>query len=312
MNYFAVLLSAIAMMAIGFFWYGALFGKLWMEGMGINPDDAARKKEMQKAAGPAYLQMFVGALFTSFVFSYFFGTWSSGTAFDQAISGMFYGFLAWLGFALPVIYGRKLWEGKSFKYVAIDLGYYLVSLLVVGVIVASCTKMDLDRGFMGIEDTAQMDYSILPDGTYINEKYGFEFTPTSDWLIGYDTTNTIFTFMTALGEEGEVLLSPRGMADFSFEEDPENGRRIVVIAGQKWQVDTFYHCGDGSSQVGCTASFSYTNQELEDNAAQNSDKGFNWEFHIFTSKINPKTDPYEDYPYEVEEIENSLATFKLY
>ena len=71
----------------------------------------------------------------------FFGTWWNGTNVDQAVSGMFFGFLAWLGFALPIVYGKKLWEGKAFKYPAIDAGYYLVSLLIAGAIIALMVNM---------------------------------------------------------------------------------------------------------------------------------------------------------------------------
>ncbi len=150
-NYLAVLISAIAMMVIGSIWYGPLFGKLWMQGIGIDPNDTVRIEAMKKSTGSAYVLMFIGALFTSYVFSYFFGTWASGTGWDQAISGLYYGFLAWLGFALPIVYAKRLWEGKEFKYIAIDLGYYLLSLLVIGVIIATFVKMDLDNDFIPSE-----------------------------------------------------------------------------------------------------------------------------------------------------------------
>lgn len=135
-NLLAVALNAVLAMIIGSIWYGPLFGNLWMKGIGVDPKDTAKVKQMKKSAGPAYLQMFIGALFMSYVFAYFYGIWWSGGTADQILSGAYYGFLAWIGFAAPIIYGRKLWEHKPFKYVAIDLGYYLAVLLVFGITIA--------------------------------------------------------------------------------------------------------------------------------------------------------------------------------
>ena len=52
-NLIAVLLAAVAMMAVGFFWYSPKgFGKQWMQLSGITPDkiSEAKKKGMGKTA----------------------------------------------------------------------------------------------------------------------------------------------------------------------------------------------------------------------------------------------------------------------
>ena len=46
------------------------------------------------------------------------------------------GFWNWLGFVAPVTLGSVLWEGKSPKLWVLNNGYYLVSLIVMGVILA--------------------------------------------------------------------------------------------------------------------------------------------------------------------------------
>ena len=51
-------------------------------------------------------------------------------------AGLQGGFYMWLGFILPVKYGDKIWNNKAFKYVAIDLGYWLLLLLVNGIIIS--------------------------------------------------------------------------------------------------------------------------------------------------------------------------------
>jgi len=56
LNLLAVLVAAISTMVVGFLWYSPiLFAKPWMREMGYDPDDEAKTKEMQKSAGPAYL-----------------------------------------------------------------------------------------------------------------------------------------------------------------------------------------------------------------------------------------------------------------
>ena len=58
-NYLAVIVSALIPMFIGFFWYGSLFGKKWMELMGTT------KEEVQAAFNP--IKNFGGTLVASFL-----------------------------------------------------------------------------------------------------------------------------------------------------------------------------------------------------------------------------------------------------
>ena len=51
-------------------------------------------------------------------------------------AGLQGGFWNWLGFVMPVTLGIVLWEGKSWKLFGINAGYYLVSLPIMGVILA--------------------------------------------------------------------------------------------------------------------------------------------------------------------------------
>ncbi len=138
-NYFAVLVAGVVAMIVGALWYGPLFGKLWIEGMGWDPNNKAQMDKMKSAAGPAYFQMFIGALLMAFVFAHVL--WAFDAALTEKMSavsaGLQGGFYMWLGFILPVKYGDKIWNGKAFKYVAIDLGYWLVLLFINGVIISA-------------------------------------------------------------------------------------------------------------------------------------------------------------------------------
>lgn len=122
-NYLAVLVCGVVAMVLGGVWYGPLFGKKWMEGMGWDSNNQALMAEKKKAAGPAYAQMFVLALVQAYVLA----------RLAPSIQG---GLWLWLGLILPVKYGDKLWGGKKMQYVGIDLAYYLVLLCVMGLILS--------------------------------------------------------------------------------------------------------------------------------------------------------------------------------
>jgi hypothetical protein len=137
-NYLAVLVAGVAAMILGRLWYGPLFGKMWMEGQGIDPNNHEVTEQMKKSAGKAYVQMFIGALIQAYVLAHVL--WAFSVASPEArgvAAGLQGGFWIWLGFILPVKYGDKLWNGKKFKFVAIDLSYYLVLMLVMGAILAT-------------------------------------------------------------------------------------------------------------------------------------------------------------------------------
>lgn len=46
------------------------------------------------------------------------------------------GFWNWLGFVAPVTLGAVLWEGKHWKLWFLNNGYYLVTLLLMGAVLA--------------------------------------------------------------------------------------------------------------------------------------------------------------------------------
>ena len=136
-NYLAVLVCAIVSMVIGALWYGPFFGKVWTAGMGWDPKNKEEMEKMKKSAAGSYAQMFVLALITAYVLANV--EWAFHAAmpsFQGILLGLQTGFYTWLGYFLPVKYGDKLWGGKKFKYVSVDLGYYLVNLLIVGSILA--------------------------------------------------------------------------------------------------------------------------------------------------------------------------------
>src|SRR3989344_2934081 len=130
-NYLAVLVAAISQMIIGAIWYGPLFGKEWINYMGFKKDKKSMQK-MKEGAKKSYIWMFIGSVITAMVFSYIIDYADATTAID----GMIGGFWIWIGFVVPLLAGMVLWEGKSKGLYYINVGYYLVSLMIMGAIIA--------------------------------------------------------------------------------------------------------------------------------------------------------------------------------
>ena len=134
-NYLAVVVCGVVAMILGGLWYGPLFGKMWMQGMGWDPNNAELMAQKKKSAGPAYAQMFVLSLVQAYVLANVL-VWVFYEVDSTVVAGIVTGAFVWLGFILPVKYGDKLWGDKAFKYVAIDLSYYLILLIVMGIILS--------------------------------------------------------------------------------------------------------------------------------------------------------------------------------
>ena len=135
-NYLAVLACALVAMALGFLWYGPLFGKKWSQLMGWGEMTPEKTAEMQKKARPAYAASFVGSLIMAFVLSHALVFASTYLNTSGISAGLQTGFWNWLGFVVPVTVGSVLWDGKPWKLWFISAGYYLVMLLIMGVILA--------------------------------------------------------------------------------------------------------------------------------------------------------------------------------
>lgn len=129
-NIIAIILATLASIAIGFAWYGPLFGKVWAKEQGWSDSDMNKQKE--KGMGASYGIMTVGSLVTSYILAQF--TQLAGAV--TAIDGASVGFWAWLGFAAPLLLSAVLWEGKSWRLYQINAGYQLVTMVVLGAIVA--------------------------------------------------------------------------------------------------------------------------------------------------------------------------------
>ncbi len=136
-NCWAVLIAAIANMALGFAWYGPLFGKQWVAMMGWTKADMEKGREkMQKDGWKTYLLAFAGSLMTSFVLAYVITFLGAYFYIGGIAMGMVTGFWMWVGFVVPVTLSTVLWEGKSWKLWFLNTSYYMFAFMIMGAIVS--------------------------------------------------------------------------------------------------------------------------------------------------------------------------------
>jgi hypothetical protein len=131
-NYWAVLVSAIAAMGLGYLWYGPIFGTQWISLMGWSK--AEMESKMKAGVGPQYLLQAAGALVMAYVLAHYVIFAGSYLHQSGIVAGIEGGIWSWLGFAAPVSLGSVLWDGKSWKLWGINAGYFLVTLIVMGII----------------------------------------------------------------------------------------------------------------------------------------------------------------------------------
>ena len=127
-NFLAVIVAAVVTFGIGALWYSPLlFGKQWME---FNAVSAEKAEAMRKNALKMYGITFVGYLMMAAMFAILLRM----THIDRLVGGAKLGFLLWLGFVATVGLTGSLYGGRSMKAYALDAGYQLVFLVVMGVL----------------------------------------------------------------------------------------------------------------------------------------------------------------------------------
>jgi len=155
-NFLEVFVAAFSSLVVGFIWYNPkVFGTIWMREAGFTREQS-EKGNMFKIFGltfvyslmiafmmPALVIHQMGALsliggptfietakpsYLAFMADY-------GDAFRTFKHGALHGFMSGVFLALPIISINGLFEQKSWKYMAIQAGYWIVILTIMGSII---------------------------------------------------------------------------------------------------------------------------------------------------------------------------------
>ncbi|MEM6997790.1 MAG: DUF1761 domain-containing protein [Patescibacteria group bacterium] len=130
LNYWAVAVATLASFPIGMAWYSmAMFGKTWMKEAGLSKKDVENKDEMMKAM--------VHSAVAAFISTVTLGALILATGTNEAIDGALFGALVGFGIAMTTQARHDAFSQKSITLTRINGAFDIVTLAVVGAILAA-------------------------------------------------------------------------------------------------------------------------------------------------------------------------------
>lgn len=138
MNWIALIVAALATFMLGWVWYGMIFKNAWQAETGITDEKA-------KAAGGMVLTMVLSVVLAFFV-AFFLAAFCwihaqipeevAGQAMEYTFKhGAFHGAFIAIVVGLPILITNARYELRSWKLIAINAGYWIISFAIMGGIV---------------------------------------------------------------------------------------------------------------------------------------------------------------------------------
>ena len=130
-NYLAIVIAAAVAWLAGAAWYTA-FNKSWMAALGMTPEKMQESKSQAGAYLP-FVYVFIAELIMAWVLA--------GVLFHiGALSlraGVISAALCWVGFVITTMWVNNSFARRDWRLLAIDGGYWLVALLLMGAIIGA-------------------------------------------------------------------------------------------------------------------------------------------------------------------------------
>lgn len=150
-NFLALLLASVSTLAVGFVWYNPkVFGTIWMKESGMT-EEKMKGTNMLLIFGMSFIYAFLISFILQMLVIHQFGafgmiggdekkalpSYSSfmadyGTAFRTFKHGALHGFITGIFFSVPLIGTNALYERRSFKYVVVTGGFWIVCFTIMG------------------------------------------------------------------------------------------------------------------------------------------------------------------------------------
>lgn len=131
----AVLVAALIQFVLGWGWY-MIFISVWQEGAGVTPE------KMQGMSGGQMTLAYGGSFAAYALLFYVMAHFVSYTKSTTPKQGAQTGFWCWLGFVATSLFVAYNYQLKPISLWLVDAGYWLVSMLVGGVLLATWRKKE--------------------------------------------------------------------------------------------------------------------------------------------------------------------------
>lgn len=166
MNFLIIFLAALVPLLIGFIWYHPkVLGNKWMAAAGLT-DENMKAGNMAVVFGITFLMSLLLSFFMQLIVIHqvhitgFLTQQPDGMNPESEAAkilarinelyhdsyrtfkhGVFHGMLSGFFFSMPLLTINALFERKGFKYIAINVGYWIITLGLMGGIICAFIKM---------------------------------------------------------------------------------------------------------------------------------------------------------------------------
>jgi len=156
-NFLILALSALVPLVMGFIWYNPkVFGTAWMKSAGLN-EEKLKAANMPLIFGLTFVLGILIAMILTQIVIHQWGVFSTlftdpslmeegselntafadfmakyGTNFRTFKHGVLHGTITGFFVIMPIIAINAMFERKGFKYIAINAGYWIVTLAIMG------------------------------------------------------------------------------------------------------------------------------------------------------------------------------------
>lgn len=137
MNFLGIAIAVVAGFMFCFLWNGVIFDKAIRKEMGISDEDQPQGAALVKGL----IMTVVGIFLMTFVFHNNLAVWQPETwgvtptePMSKIVQAITAAFFVTLGFMVPSSLDKVAWEKRSWKFFAIEVGYYFFLLLIIALI----------------------------------------------------------------------------------------------------------------------------------------------------------------------------------
>lgn len=162
LNFLVVFLTALVPILTGFLWYNPkTFGNIWMKAAGVTPEEG-KKMNMALVFGLTYvfgimmsMILYSMVIHQTHIYSVLLNTEGFGQEGSAVMNyieefmgkygdnyrtfkhGALHGTLVGIFLITPVIAVNALFEMKGFKYIAVNAGFWILNLMIMGGIICA-------------------------------------------------------------------------------------------------------------------------------------------------------------------------------